>query len=239
MQPISPERRRKHNRMTILVGMVAADGVLLAADERAVKIYENENAMDDVMDIRKIRCHHTRKVAYAAAGDHIPKAVGRELFDQLTGDQFNFRDIESSLEKASIAVIGREAQYYEQPNRSLLIVFYESQNPELWRLDIDARHPNASPVTGLAVAGALGNSARFFGRYFKRDLPVASLEFLAAHMVLMASELDSLMVNGLDIAVFNRNGPLFIDEEKKRTLRKASRELDASIDQQLRNAALR
>jgi hypothetical protein len=90
----------------------------------------------------------------------------------------------------------------EMIERTALVVFYARQVSErqLWRLRIRAG-PSATRDHDIAIAGGEGNSTRFFGSYYEPNLPTHRLLPLGSHIVLMGHRIDSLIVQGLDIAV--------------------------------------
>ena len=59
------------------------------------------------------------------------------------------------------------------------------------------------------------------------------LIFLASHIVLNASRFDPAMIEGLDVAIFGRDGLRLLDETQKDALRGRSRELDNLIRQKI------
>lgn len=83
--------------MTIIVGMIGSDGIVLATDQRMVRQAEHERDIDDISGIRKIHCLDKYGVAYAAAGDEVPWHIGRALADSLTDGLFDFTSIGKSL----------------------------------------------------------------------------------------------------------------------------------------------
>jgi hypothetical protein len=249
---VASEARQKLNRMTIVVGMVGSDGIVLAADRRMVRPARHVEEYNDTSSICKITHLARHAVAYAAAGDYIAWRAGRLLSQALDEDQFDFTRIPRSLES-----IGSEAFKYERRAieetytykqgrspllaqtrdslpRGLLIVFHGGQVPnrQLWGLNLQPTTSFAQSLT-KAVYGAIGNPARFFGEYFIEQTPIAKLQFLAAHTVLTAHRFDSLMIGGLQVALFNENGYRLLDPEGISELQKQSEALDASIRDRL------
>jgi 20S proteasome alpha/beta subunit len=118
--------------------------------------------------------------------------------------------------------------------RTAMVAFYGPQvsEPQLWRIRVRA-NPGASRVDRIAIAGGEGNAARFFDSYYEPNLPITRLLPLASHIVLMGHRIDSLMVEGLDIATFDSNGFHWFSEDQKTLLREGSAELDAIIQKRL------
>jgi hypothetical protein len=236
--------RQKLKRMTILVGIVGSDGIILAADRRMIRPAQNEHEFDDWFGILKIKHSEEHMVAYAAVGDSVSKTVGTKIFTALDTGDFSFTRIHFSLE-GIVASAVREAieEANRQPalshfaaleDRSLLIVFYGHQvaEPQLWRVSITPVF-TAERVSEITVCGAIGNPARLLAHYFTEAAPVQALTFLAAHIVFAATRIDSLVIHGLDLAYFYKAGCRFLDANQKTKLRKQSDELDALIGRQL------
>jgi len=230
----------KLRRMTILVGMIGSDGIILAADQARVRPVANETQMDDKMLGRKITHFEKHRVAYAVAGDDITDLFGDVLLESLNAGSLDFG---GQMEQSLRVMVEKKIVQFQQAmqnlggevERTLLVVFYGPQVSEqqLWRLRIRAG-PAASRIAGSTIAGAIGNSARFFDSYYKPNLPVRTLLPLASHIVLTGHRIDSLMVEGLDIATFDSNGFRFFTEEEKAPLRDRPNKLDAMTRRHLR-----
>src|ERR1035441_5448755 len=215
----------------------------LASTNRAVPKSRSLAFPEDTCKIVHLQKH---KVAYAGVGDSVTRDVGRELSAILDSDGFDFGYIAGSLEQVAKDVVNRAKAETKPPDvfdddrpRSLLIVFYGDQitNRQLWHLTIHSRGTfrNASIVPGMTISGAIGNGARFFGSYFRRAA-VGELTLLAAHTVLMAHRFDNLMIDGLDVALFDDGGYHLFNEEEKDSLRERSQALDESIHSHLFSA---
>ena len=143
-----------------------------------------------------------------------------------------------SLEAIAASTVKDEASrphFNPYEHRSLLIVFYgDKADLQLWRLRISPSDPAAERIHGMTIQGAVGNRARFFDRYFRQlpPIPIETLTFLAAHIVLTAGHVDPVMIHGLDVAQFDRAGYRLLDEKQKTLLRERSDNLDALIRKQ-------
>jgi hypothetical protein len=85
----------------------------------------------------------------------------------------------------------------------------------------------------MTIKGAIGNRARFFDRYYRKQLPIDTLSFLAAHIVLTAGRIDPTMIDDLDVAQFDTTGFRLLTENEKVPLRERSEKLDALIREKL------
>jgi len=239
MQQLSSAQIQKYKRMTLLVGMVASDGILLAADQARVRPASNDTQMDDKMLGRKITHLEKHQVAFAVAGDELTDTFGVALLDALdAGLEFGGgleRSLEGAIARKIAELQAKDENRYEPMERTAMVAFYGSQvsEPQLWRIRVRAS-PAASRIDRIAIAGGEGNAARFFGSYYEPNLPIAKLLPLASHIVLMGHRFDSLMVEGLDIATFDSNGFHFLSEKQKAPLREGSRRLDGLTGKRLR-----
>lgn len=246
------ELERKLRRMTILVGMVGPDGIILAADRLAVRPASNVGECDDRSLGCKIENLENHEVAYAGVGDTFTWQVGRALSVALdNGHIKSEKNIGRALERLAVNTIreehatvercypleeDRRMVFDENRPRALLIVFYGSKfnPPQLWSLTIHEVTRYARPVNGFVISGGIGNLARFWGsRYYKENTPIVDLKLLAAHTVLEAHRFDSSMIEGLDVAVFDDHGFSFIGQEEKAELLRKSEALDGLIRSEL------
>jgi hypothetical protein len=252
MQGFLSQSQHKLKRMTILVGMVGSDGIVLAADGRMVRPASHAGEYDDISSILKITHLAQHGVAYAAAGDYIAWRAGQILSEALDDGQFDFTHIQRSLQSVGLKAFEYErgaivntytdeqdrnallTRTTDQLPRGVLVVFHGDQVPrrQLWGLNLQPTTSFAQPLN-MAIYGAIGNLARFFGSYFIEQTPIAKLQFLAAHTVLMAHRFDSLMIEGLEVALFDTNGYQRLDPEEISALRQNSEALDALIRRQL------
>ena len=225
---------RKANRMTLIAGLVGADGIVLAADKCGINFATEEAHLDDRVGICKIFNFEKHRVAVAIAGDEVTEAVGMALSRELDAGPFGHDAIESELERIANraideAVAAANPHPIPQRKRAMLVVFY-GDGLQMWRLDIAATWPfsKVRRIDGMAICGALGNSARHFEHYYQYNLPIARLKTLAAHIVLTGHAVSGL-IDGLDIATFGKDGYHWLSEEEKQPLRARSKEVDRTI----------
>jgi 20S proteasome alpha/beta subunit len=233
------EEEMRMARMTLVVGMVGSDGIVLAADKRFLDLPKTDKEIDDRMDGRKIIPLAKHGVAYAFAGDFVSQSTGRELENRLDAGKFTFDHIDLSLEDLANDTIDGERKkesnlaILEAPfPRRLLVAFYGPQitDEQLWSLDVrSGRGSKAERIDGTVIAGARGNAARFFQLYFKYNLPVESLKFLAAHIVLAGRSWNG-DIDGLDLVTVSKiSGLKWVDEKEKEVFRDRFDKLDGMI----------
>src|SRR5258708_36961919 len=97
------DHERKLRRMTILVGMIGSDGIVLAADQRLTQNAEDEKEFDDHEGICKIVHLEKYRVAYARVGDYISRMVGDKLTVELDRGVLDLAKIRQTLEKIAVA----------------------------------------------------------------------------------------------------------------------------------------
>ena len=169
--------------------------------------------------------------------------MGRRLSRELDDGKFDFNNISLCLEEFAAEAVKIESDkagkaFDANLIRCLLVVFYGGQvpKPQLWRLSISPPYPSSEPIRDIAICGADGNRARFFGNYFTSEssrLPVSTLAFLASHIVLTAGRFDPRMIDGLDVALFRNGECEFLSEREKDELGIRSRGLHKLIRSEL------
>ena len=219
--------------MTLITGLVGSDGIVLAADKCAINFATEEAHLDDRTGICKIGHFEKHCVAFAFAGDEISEAVGEGIGRELDLGKFRFDEVKGELERISNeavndAVVAACPRPIPSRKRLMLVVLYGRNLRQLWRLDIESVKSVARRIDGMAICGALGNSARFFEHYYQYNLPVARLEALAAHIVLTGHAVNGL-IDGLDLATFGKDGFHWLSDEEKEPLRANSKEVDKTI----------
>ena len=222
--------------MTLVTGMVGRDGIVLAGDKRLIEFAEKEGDCNDTSDGRKIFHLERHKVVYAYTGDWVTLLAGDELKASLDGGQFDFEEMTEALRRIAFrgfedAVTSFPQRRVPDLKRQLLIVFYGPRfaSPQLWDVRI-SREASAGRIDGMVIAGAMGNTARFFAHYFEFNRPVANLARLAAHIVLMGHK-DGF-IDGLDVLTVSGDNLHWYTEDEKEPLRKLSEGLDANLRKQ-------
>ncbi len=231
------EWEQKLRRMTLIVGILCTEGIILAADKNALSPpseYDRLDTVDDIFGIRKIRHVEKHKLAYAFAGDELAIDVGNELFEQRI-DWSQDSNIGARLQELARRAYNNGSANVPHRGRNpqpaaFLVAFYGRH--QLWHLSVGVSENRAVGIDGMKISGAKGNAARFFVQYYNRALPIRTSKLLAAHTVLAGHRIDG-MINGLDMAVMNGNGFHWLEEREKNKLRKRSERLDQSIRKQL------
>jgi len=216
--------------MTFQIGMVGEDGVLLASDRAHVRIGHLPRT---TFSAEKITICPSGNMAYCCAGDDLMQTVADEIctprkLDSLSAKEFFRQNISLAME--------RVAKAWKCPG-SILSASTHGDSVELIGIDIQAINncPDVRKIEDRDFQGDSINAAVFFierylpvKQYVK--LPLEDLKLIAAHAVLMASELNPIGISGLDIVLcrpgkaFEKLGPSEIEELKAK-----SKTLDSQI----------
>jgi hypothetical protein len=216
--------------MTMTVGLVGIDGVVLAADKEKRKLGERPVDLHDVSSIKKIVNRPDLGLAYALAGDELILRIGKDLETSLETKTFDLSNVLASLTTLSKRIDYVIGSQVNSP-RSLLMAFYGPNQPiQLWYMEYwSDKHSLVERVDGKQISGAMANSARFvLDAYFRYDRPVEELKLLAAHVILSGYKVDRY-INGLDVAVITKDGYREMTAQERESVRAHSAEIDRLI----------
>jgi hypothetical protein len=237
--PCSQISEEQLNRMTLQVGLVGSDGIVLASDKCVIG-YAGMGSVYDHSQSRKIENLAKHGMAYAYSGDETAVLTGRELARKLDGGTFDFDNVATSLENIGDSVFkleeGRLGEgFYRNVNRKLLVVDYrkELDAPQLWELVIQDVRSMAKPIYDKIVVGDYGNSARFFQYYYRSSIPIEKLKQLAAQIIVSGHKVNPFAVEGLDIASIDAHGFQWSSDEEIKVLEYHANIMDAHIHKHL------
>ena len=86
-------------------------------------------------------------------------------------------------------------------------------------------------IGSFVHAGDTVNAATFWAMRYYKPLPVNQLARLAAHLVIVAGELNSATINGLEIVICGESGIRRLPEDEIRNLETDARRWDKEIGQ--------
>ncbi|MGA2182815.1 MAG: hypothetical protein ABSH47_07275 [Bryobacteraceae bacterium] len=224
------ELEQKLKRMTLLVGAMGSDGIILAADKLTIDLSTAEDSLEDTTETIKI-VDLPQRVAYAFAGDILTLAVADELSQRLKSDSAEACITKTALENLANRTLDRREHYplnTMDNGRTMLIVSYGTPDPRLWRLRIIPNRSQALAIDGMTIAGAVSNTARFFHYYYQHAESVQRLKLLVAHTVLAASRIGGY-IRGLDMCTFQNGQSSWISQDEKAALTARSDALDRII----------
>lgn len=186
-------------RMTLQIGLVGSDGIVLASDTCMTRFNQNARESSDATKI--LRYEHD---AIAFAGDDCSYFVARDIRDLLRRGTFNFLEAEQELVKVTEERWKTESarlgdRWIPGLDRCVLAIL----SGVLWRVDI-ACASAVHCIRSRSIAGDSSNTARFFSElYSDVHKGFAELVFLAAHVVIMANRLNPMAVQGLEIVTYS------------------------------------
>jgi hypothetical protein len=194
--------------MTLQVGMLGTDGIVLAGDTRLSRIPRpGFNAPWQSYNGPKILLSPSGRIAVSCAHDmQTGKAVGEAIFAGMTrGDdpssEQQIREIASSVAHGP----GVECPVaFSDPLPSLYVFRYAKGE---YDDDIESQR-----VIECAATGDTRNPAVFWGMMYYRALPVEKLKHLAACMIASGSQMNSAIVNGLEMVFCTKDGCRRLDE---------------------------
>jgi hypothetical protein len=198
--------------MTIQLGMLGSDGVILAGDTR---IHRNPlSGMDAPWHFYsgpKIKISDSERIAVTCARDmQTANDVADSIFANMThGDH---PDCQRQIREIAVsAARGRDVEClicFVDPLPSLYQFQYVNAGEEIY----------CQRITTCVPAGDLRNPAVFWGMKYYDLLPLDQLRDLAACMIVSAGELNSAAINGLEVVLCTREGCKRLPEEAARAL---------------------
>lgn len=229
--------------VTLQIGVVAVDGVILASDKRAL---HRAGTVDSSSLMDKIRCRQNPPIGYCWAGnDDLMVALTRRFVQSLQSKDYHSDDIRQSLEDAGWEVweqlygpregVGRPIQFTHGIS-SILLAYPCMDGTKLFRLGFD-RYPTAKVIHDKTVEGDCANSAAFFvERYYDsyqfQERKIQYLLPLVAHCILMGAHINK-NVEGLELAVCTSEKCIIMEDLSE--LRQISGHLDSEIAKLLKH----
>ena len=187
------------NAMTLQVGLVGSDGIVLASD-RLVQVYENGSRSVT----RTSKFLHGADALCCYSGDSVSEQTAYEIRDHdwSTVDSRDMEAVRSVLRDLGNAGYNKaQALYGVLPGivRKVLAV----HSDQLWLLTISAQNTSlANQVLDRAVAGDIENTSRYFMNKYANQCEsssVSELIRLAAYTILAAGEENPHGVGGLEL----------------------------------------
>ena len=195
--------------MTLQLGLVGSDGVVMASDKRITSTDVSERASCSVTPVgaRTLssvsKFHFGQNFICCASGDdtawHAAVDIAHMELDEVPEYQ-GAKDVASALEaKANKACIQRESTDKDGIPRSALIV---DRLGQLWHLNI-SQQSTAKRIFDLMVIGDVHNNARFYVTHYYPGAKseTRQLVTLAASAILMGGRENRVHVDGLEIVV--------------------------------------
>jgi len=234
--------------MTIQIGMLCAEGVLLVSDRK----------MTNLVGFRhgrlapKIEVYENENIAHCSSGDGFcdtfTNVVRKEASKGATFAEGSFLEVKQALIECVHKARASEKEFRQTRSEMLgrkplpecvggntLLVFRGDGVVTLWTVDTTPQYPNPVPIRigERAVAGDTNSPAVFFlERYFhKVPSTIAGLIPLAVHTVLMA---ESVFVEGLEVGVFTQDIFRTLTDEELKPAIESSKKIDSYISKVIR-----
>jgi hypothetical protein len=216
--------------MTLQLGLVGRDGIVLASDLKTL-------FFDEVMTgglTSKILTDAKNGILLAFSGYEISQKVARAILAD--PNILDTDDPRHSIEELATQVYHEPFPDHATPPRTdseILIVSLRNLN-HLYSLEMKSTRCLLNVRKDKAVAGHQTNTAVFFTeRYYTRG-SVFELAFLAAHTILEASKLNPCGIEGVEIFVCTREGFKSLSDSEIAVLKKESDKLDRCLGNALR-----
>jgi hypothetical protein len=227
-----PPIEEEVNAMTLQVGLVATDGVVLASD-RLLGQFEGSG----FSQVRTSKFLGSDRVLCCYSGDTVAEHAAYHI---VSSEEFPFPLEKEALRNALIAAgnkawreIGMPAGLHEwAPTRKVLVALGGTiPFSQLWVVHVSPS-TIANEVLDKVVAGDDRNTARHFLNNYVAWPPadMSHLVVIAAHTVLAGGRENPSGVGGLEVALVPKNGrPVFLPLDRERELERISAEIHAGI----------
>lgn len=225
------------NRVTLQVGLVGADGIILASDTCMTDFGKALSTSK----ISKLVFNRDYQFVYCFAGDDCAVYVGQDFEEAFRAGTFDKTHIRECLQNLANQRVKREKEKiinrganWSEIDRRLTIAFYGPEI-QLWQVRI-SENSIACQHHEKVAAGSSGNTARFFiDQYYSPNQSVWDLLPLAAHFILMGGIRASDSVKGFECYVVSKVGVVHLNEshEVVEELRAISQSVDAESRRKL------
>jgi hypothetical protein len=222
--------------MTMQIGMIGTDGVLIASDTQWT---DNEAPVRSSVNSTKLVIDDDCGVAVARAGSmHAAGNLAYEII-ALTLQDENWRSTDlGALPRIGERVLasvrpGREAAQclaaFTRPTTSLYL-FEMARMGDGWGLV-------SQEVLSKKLAGDTKNAATFWAERYYRQMPIKTLIPLAAHLIISAGALNPAGISGLEIVLCDASGIRRVSGTEIFNLKVKAAARDKSIGESLFNCS--
>lgn len=221
--------------MTMQVGMIGTDGVLIASDTlwTQTPVPGSKGARHGYAS-EKIRIFRERGVAISSARD---LETANYVADRIAADT---RLDEYPADRAClIQEIGNDClAKIGDRNEAQCLIAFQKPEPSLFVFEYAMVNQKHGAWCGRIRDGAVHtgdtvNSATFWSERYCRAMPINRLAPLAAHLILTAGRLNPAVIRGLEIVVCQSGGFDRLPEESIRNLESKSSEWDVKIGEMI------
>jgi hypothetical protein len=219
------------NAMTLQVGLVGSDGVVIASD-RLMSQFEGSGFTQ--ITTSKFLSGSDSVCCYA--GDIVAQHAAYHVRDSnCRGDKEELRQTLIEAGNKAWRECGGPGGLSELGiSRKVIVAFRNSPSP-LWLLQI-FKTSIANEVMDKVVAGDDKNTARHFSNNYVPypPLPISKLINLAAHVVLVGGKENPSGVRGLEVVVIPRGeSPIFLSKDQEDEMEQRFQRTDSSFGKRL------
>jgi 20S proteasome alpha/beta subunit len=219
------------DRMTLQIGLVGRDGIMLASD-RLVNVIEGDAA---TLSMRS-KFFFNDDVVCCWSGDSVARRAANYVRD-LSWAQNNTRDrdLRSCADRAWSHHFGDTfvPEITQRMQRKVLVAF--TADCSLWELNL-----SASSLTERVQDKTVAGSARTTVRHLINNYvppasqPVSRLVVIAAHAILMGHREQNSDIAGLEVAIIRRGeSPQFLTDYQERELERISTDIHDLLGREL------
>jgi hypothetical protein len=221
--------------MTMQVGMVGTDGVLIASDTQWNNTPtkgpgENAYLPREPFNAQKIIVSHEKGIAISQARVmETARLVATRIISRLKDEDLDYPC--DSIRAIGTTVLDDVEDFAKRDAHCLIAIALPSPKLYLFYFgDVDGKlGPICQKMESSKAAGDHVNAAIFWKeRYYKRR-PIRKLVPLAAHLIDSASQLNRGSISGLEIVLCDASGLHRVDEESIRKLEAKANRWDKHI----------
>jgi hypothetical protein len=222
--------------MTMQVGMVGTDGVIIAGDTqwtatpRLVDRYWAAGRYG--YNSSKMRISEERGIAISCARD---MGAACSIADKIITDLKDKDFVSPVAAIQEIAAKVSSASRQKQDAHCLVALVHPTPQLFLFQFVNDGEQwvPQCEKMDSKALAGDTLNAAIFWAEKYYERVPIEHLMPLAAHLVVCAHELNTATISGLEIVLCDTSGIRRLSNDSVNELQLRAKEWDRSIGQLL------
>jgi 20S proteasome alpha/beta subunit len=184
--------------MTLHVGLVGRDGIVLAGDKQIIttEMFASTSVSS------KIKIDSAKRIAVAWARDEIADTIASEILNH--GEVL---EDESELRKLARETYSNSLNDWDKPNlRAELLVVSQRHLNKIFYLEVAESHCTMRRVEDKFFIGRSASPACYLTERYYEKTSVSQLTSLAAHTILAAGHLHPMGIKGLEIVKCTQDG---------------------------------
>jgi hypothetical protein len=206
-EPVIPTLDETEERtVTYQITARLTDGMVIASDQAERHVSHDMNYGVTNL-VAKIRIDPSKQFAWAYSGGLIAPMFSAELFQNMnilhsTGNPISRTDVEKAMTDCFDPVWARWQLLEAAGPTKCVLVLACGKTKEILRWNLN-RPRDVELVGSPCFSGQEFNVSAFLPKYlYSPEMTVSEFAYLAAHSVRSGHDLDSAMIDGLDIAVY-------------------------------------